>query len=603
MSGHAALPGGIRFLAELLGFAALLFATRFVLRGHLALQMDQECQIGGIAVEVLQHGIRFPLVAYAPNEYDNGSFFSGLLTAASFTLFGRTVLAHKLVTHLIASAGAVSALWLLRACLDELGLTRRRQRWAAIAVLVIALALAPRVVTMFSMYAVGNHAEGSALGMILLALYVYWPLTGAAGRRAAYWLLVGLGVYLNKGVLLILPALILAELVRLRWQPRQLAAAAGGFLLGVLPELRVLLLQWRSGWGGISWLTFVNKPRRNAQAFPDAFLATLGFLGEYRPALFALWAAALVTGAALFVAAARRARRGAVASHPAATPAALPVAIGLVLTVALCHLAALSITAKNGLDAYVIYGYPPLSILVALLVAAGCARVTAAYGTRAGAWAGAAAVVLALVLYRPHAVHWDGAAVTALRQDTQAACTWRFAEGFRREHEYGLVPADIPYEQHVIARCRSLGEPDLVLDCVGGIARELLWRQADVSVADGLPAGLTSDERRAYAWHYGTHRKGRAAPCAEFGDAELSGLCTGAVALECLQYADLYTRITAGAYLGRPRCPLTEPPHDGFWAARRREFLARPEGTPPVLTMARGDDDLSACAPVFDACY
>ncbi len=601
MSGRAALPNGIRLLAELLGFAALLFVTRFVLRGHLAVQMDQECQIGGIALEVLQHGIRFPLVAYAPNEYDNGSFFSGLLTAASFTLFGRNVLAHKLVTHTIAAAGAVAALWLLRACLDELGLTRRRQRRAAIAVLVIALALAPRVVTLFSLYAVGNHAEGSALGMILLALYVYRPLTGAAWRRGAYWLLVGLGVYLNKGVLLVVPALALAELVRLRWQPRPLAAAAAGFLLGVLPELRVLLLQWRSGWGLISWMTFVNKPRRNAQAFPEAFLATLGFLGEYRPALLALWAAALVTGGALFLAAARRARRGAGAAP--AMPAAAPVAIGLVLAVALSHLAALSITAKNGLDAYVIYGYPPLSILVALLVAAGCARVTAARGARAGAWAGAAAVVLALVLYRPHAVHWDGAAVTTLRQDTQAACAWRFAEGFRREHEYGLVPADIPYEQHVIARCRSLGEPDLVLDCIGGIARELLWRQADVSVADGLPAGLSADERRAYAWQSGTHRKGRAAPCAEFGDAELTGLCAGAVALECLQYADLYTRITAGEYLGRPRCALTEPPHDGFWAARRREFLSRPEGTAPVLTMAHGDDDLSPCASVFAACY
>ena len=55
----------------------LLFVTRFVARAHLVPQTDQECYIGGIAVDVLAHGVRFPLLVYAPNEYDNGSFFSG----------------------------------------------------------------------------------------------------------------------------------------------------------------------------------------------------------------------------------------------------------------------------------------------------------------------------------------------------------------------------------------------------------------------------------------------------------------------------------------------------------------------------------------------
>ena len=109
-----------RLLAELAGFAALLFITRDVERGHLVPQMDQECHIGGIAVDVLAHGVRFPLLVYAPNEYDNGSFFSGLLAAVSFSLLGRSVLAFKLVTHVISAAGAVATLWLLRSCLQEL---------------------------------------------------------------------------------------------------------------------------------------------------------------------------------------------------------------------------------------------------------------------------------------------------------------------------------------------------------------------------------------------------------------------------------------------------------------------------------------------------
>ncbi|MFN8644254.1 MAG: hypothetical protein U0802_22320 [Candidatus Binatia bacterium] len=104
-AAHGRWRGGWPRLA---GFAALFFLTRFVARGYLAPQMDQECHIGGIAVDVLTHGVRFPLLAYAPNEYDNGSFFSGLLAALSFTVLGRRLLALKLVTHLISAAGAVA---------------------------------------------------------------------------------------------------------------------------------------------------------------------------------------------------------------------------------------------------------------------------------------------------------------------------------------------------------------------------------------------------------------------------------------------------------------------------------------------------------------
>src|SRR5262249_21129738 len=155
---------------ELAGFAALLFVTRFLGRGYLVPELDQECHIGGIAVDVLAHGIRFPLLVYAPNHYDNGSFFSGLLAAASFSLFGRNLLALKLVTHVIAAAGAVAALALLRACLAELGLSDRLVRRVAIATLVCAFAIAPTLVTALSMYAVGNHLEGSAIDTMLLAL-------------------------------------------------------------------------------------------------------------------------------------------------------------------------------------------------------------------------------------------------------------------------------------------------------------------------------------------------------------------------------------------------------------------------------------------------
>src|SRR5690242_7273477 len=85
----------VRLAAEFVGMAALLFLTRFVARSHLIPLSDQECHVGGVAVDVLAHGIRFPLCAYAPNEYDNGTLFSGLLAAVSFSILGRSVLALK----------------------------------------------------------------------------------------------------------------------------------------------------------------------------------------------------------------------------------------------------------------------------------------------------------------------------------------------------------------------------------------------------------------------------------------------------------------------------------------------------------------------------
>src|SRR5262245_812378 len=218
-----------RLAAEFAGLAALLFFTRFVGRPHLIPLTDQECHIGGVAVDVLAHGIRFPLCVYAPNEYDNGSLFSGVLAALAFGLLGRSVLALKLTTHLITVAGALAALWLLRGCLDELGLTSRRARWTATTVLIASIALAPRVVTLPAMYAVGNHAEGSAIDTILLALFSRgWHLRSAP-RTVVFWAMVGLALYLNKGTVLVIPVLGAAQLALTRGSRPGLGAAVAGF--------------------------------------------------------------------------------------------------------------------------------------------------------------------------------------------------------------------------------------------------------------------------------------------------------------------------------------------------------------------------------------
>lgn len=584
----------LRMLAEVAGFAVLLFVARFLARAHLIPQSDQECHIGGIAVDVLAHGIRFPLLAYAPNEYDNGSFFSGLLTAGSFSILGRNVLALKLATHVIAAAGAVAALWLLRACLSELGLTARRVRWVAAAALVIAFACAPRVITLTTMNGVGNHAEGAAIDTILLAVFAYGVQSPSVAGAALRWALVGVALYLNKGTALAIPVLAVAE-VAVAWPYRhRLVAATAGFTLGAVPELLVVAQRHALGWA-----TMAAKPERGARTFPGLFLDDLLFLGEYRIGLLAAWALALAIGIVLFVRAARRFT----SRRPAATIAGAPVALGLVVGFTCLFLVALSAMAQGGLDAYEIYGYSTLVVLYALALAWACARATARRG--AGLRFAAGAIVVTLLLYRPDAIVGGLGPVAALRQNQAgAACGWRFGEGFAREHDHGLAPHGLTRVEHTIARCRSLSAPTLALDCIGGMARELAWRRGG-KVDGAPPTDLSPTERRAYAYFYGTHRKGNEESCRDFVDPDLTTDCRAAVQLECLVFGDLYTRVRTGRSLPRPQCALADPPMNGYWAAMRRDLLARPTGpAPPILTgSASPDADLRACRTVFEACY
>ena len=186
------------------------------------------------------------------------------------------------------------------------------------------------------------------------------------------------------------------------------------------------------------------------------------------------------------------------------------------------------------------------------------------------------------------------------RNRAGAACSWRLAEGFGREQALGLAPGQTR-EQHAIARCRSL-LPDQVLDCIGGIARELHWRGIG-RVHGKPPAELDATERRAYAYAYGTHRFGATDACSDFIDPALAGECVAAVRLECLVFGDMTTRFRTGRGVGRPRCAIPEPPMPGYWAEMRADLLMRKPGPGPASGELTGTSDLSACAPLFRACY
>ncbi len=360
---------------------------------------------------------------------------------------------------------------------------------------------------------------------------------------------MGFALYLSKATALVIPVLGAAE-IALAWPSfGRLAAVFCGLLLGELPELPLFAQRHVTGWGPIA-----ATAERNVRAFPRAFFDSVLTVADHRIELVAVWALAIGAGTMLLVRAARRHRRGG-ASEGGRLPrgAAPPVTLAIVVGVSLLHLAALMVMAEGGVDGYTIYGYPTLVVLLAVLVASLCAA-AARWGEGYAALVGAAAVAATFVLYRPSAVTWQLGTVAALWHNRAgAACSWHLAEGFLREYDYGLAPPGRTREQHAIERCRSLSERDLVLDCIGGIARERHVRHRG-GLQGEPPAGLDATERRAYAYYWGIHRAGDTTPCGEFDDPDLRAECVTGTEMECLQFADINTRFFAGRFLGKPRC-------------------------------------------------
>jgi hypothetical protein len=278
------------------------------------------------------------------------------------------------------------------------------------------------------------------------------------------------------------------------------------------------------------------------------------------------------------------------------------VTLGLVVAVAVLHLAVLLVMAMGGpFDSYLSYGYPTLIVLSSVFVAWLCALVAARWRRIPRVWIGAGAVTLALLLYRTGDLTWNLATVRALFHDrVGASCSWRLAWGFEREFDHGLAPPGRTREQHAIERCRSL-VADQRLDCIGGIAREVVNRTR--TVPRELPAGLTLLERRAYAYHAGVHQSGDLTPCIALQDAELRTVCTSAAQLECLVRTEVMQHYLFDYTPGRPHCVIRQPPAGGFWAAKWAELQARPvedaASPPPGASLPPP----GRCAALVEGCY
>lgn len=605
---NASSRTALRLIGEWSAFAILLFVVRFFLRGHLVPQLDEECTIGGAAVEILAHGIRFPLPAYAPNDYENGFFYSALLAAASFAALGRNVLTLKLPTHLIASIGAVATVWLLRSCLDEQRLSARSARWTAIAVLIVATALSPREVALFQTWNVGlgSHAEGVAIDMVLLAWFARRGARWTPVRTAWFWLLVGLAVHVNRGVLVLLPVLASAEWRLARSSPGRIAAIAGGLLLGSVPEL-VAMTRAATGSGG--WATLGSKLATNARSFPSAFVLDLLALADHRIELLATWLFALAFGLTSM-----RSARGRGSPGDLAAP---PTALGMTLGFLLLHLAGLAVMAQGGIDNYALHIHPPLVVLTGLLAGWLCSAAGKRWGTRAGIGAGAAIVAIAAAVHRPDALTPSLERLSAWwgKRDS-AACSWRLGEAFVRVQGADAVSramfgtaalsgrdreSQLVRERRAVELCRSLSETPQVLDCIGGVGRDSHFGSGPIGGEP--PAELSDVERRAYAFYFGVRTGGDLAPCDEFREPTWRRECRAAVRLDCLIRIDIATRFASGRPLGRPRCDVPEPPMAGYWAEMRSDLLARPAGAAPETPRELRDGGARGCAVAIDSCY
>ena len=595
----AASIGGLTAL-----FVVVLFVARYVARSHLALCVDEEC-LGGVAVEVLAHGVRYPLAVYAENNYDNGFFVSGLITAALFSVFGRRVLVFKLEALIASAAAAVATLALVSACLRELQITDRRARGAAFATVFVGIVIAPRLVTAFSMIGagLGTHIEGAAVETILLALFAWGVRTRSVVQTATFWVAVGVAFWLNRGMVFILPVLAAMQVVASRRRLTDAIAMVGGFAVGVTPDWIAVAAGHRSGWDDSIW-----KIQERMRMMPRPFLEAMALFGDGRIELLGSWAVALAVATALCIRywrsppGAERAT-GAEGEGAVADRAGRPVILTLLVGVTWYSLALLFVVAQGGGDPYSMHLLGPITVIVAVVIAWFCARVAARWGEHSGAVAAVVAVAAMLFVYRPDALSWDVEPVAALwRDQIGAVCSYRFGEGFmRRQDEYWQGHWTAAGVQQAIAGCRSLSERSQVLDCIGGVT--YVWlRVRELESVGMVPAGLDDDEARAFAYYFGIRNNSE---CDGFGDRTLQDACNAAGRLSCLVQADKVMRIVSGRYLGRPRCDIPEPPMQAYWAARRKELLARPAASQAGVEMFTDEKSPTdtTCRTVYRECY
>ena len=544
-------------------FAAIfiaLFLIRTVLYANLPDATSESCHTGGIAVEILDHGLRLPLRAYTPEMYEIGIVIEGFLAAPLFALLGPNLLAIKLLATLFATVAACAGLALVPRLLDAREITDVRVRRSVVAGYLLLTALAPRVFTLKMLDGLGDHNEGTALAIVLLLLLVRRiEVPASRGRFVALWLACGLAAFWEKGTFMAVAVAAAYEILALRKglsSPRVLSTAAALFAVGYTPGI-ITHVATR-----FHDVFDVAEKFAHRGSLPRTLSALVQGAGTSAPYLLLLFVAApalwMWTG-----------------WHKRAADA--PVAY-LSAYVAL-HLA-LALKAPAAPGFYFLYGFPLWAIGAAALVAEAGARIATRSHLSLNVALASMMFVVGL-LAAPHLTFDTRHVLRLLHDQDRAACSWRFGRAFT---------LTMPGPGDAVAACRALGG-DRAYECISGLPFG----------AQGAVGYLSNGrERRAYAFGVGRVsllHGGRGGACEKLPDATMQAACMTGRRWECLSLANLLARVSLGQSLRRPTCPLNVRGLGRFPHAIVEAWLSSKGNARPDLLV-----NDPACTPIWHEC-
>lgn len=551
----------------------VLFVSRFFLLTSAAFVTPEECHTGGIAAEVLKHGLRFPLWAYTPENYENGIVIGGLLATPLYGLFGEDVFALKLFAFVISATGMLAGLALLRRLLAATGLESRHARFAAFVGYVMLLVAGPASFVHKSLDAIGDHNEGSALSLLLLVLTARRHERRTVRALVVLWLAAGFAVVWEKGTAVVVGLALLAEVHR-AWRGRQawsrLPVAIALFLVGYSPALLLVHRPLNA------WAVVAQKFTGSGGFAPVGTLVDLFWLYGDRSAFW--MGLFLVSLVGLFVAAFRERPRTGIA--------------GVLALYTATHVVFLSATdpTEPPLD-YCHYVFPMLAMGAAVLLAQAAEAASTSRWRTARIVFPLASVSLGgfLLLTSPTWSPDAGFPARLLNDHGRATCYWRFGRAFY--HATDQLP-------EAVDMCRRLGD-DHSLECISGLPFA-----TDARPEQGT---LKPREQRAFAFGWGSaaSRDQHRAGCSAFAGAD-ARVCRAGHHWDCVVYANLLSVLLEGRRLGRPHCSMA-PPWQGFATATEGWIDEAPspgnQNQEEASAYREVQASMSECDAVLDECY
>lgn len=561
--------------ATVLAWAAVLLAfARLVLQPQMLAVAPEECHTGGIAVDLLEHGMRWPFFSYTPEHYENGIVLQGFLAVPFFVAFGRNVLALKLLTIVVAFLVVVLGFALLLRVLAATGLTRGPRRTAAIGCYLALMVFAPPLIVREGTDALGDENEATAMALVILVLLARRIERPSLARVAGLFGLAGFLGFWHEGTLLATAVAAAHELVsvlRRRSPAGWLFAAAAAFMVGHTPAFVAHVASQNR-----DITTILAKFAPSSLVTPLLTFAPLSWASfDGNPILLAAMIAAVV----FCVRTAKTATRA---------EDLLPW-----LALYVCgHVALMVLAMAHGHLDYWYYGYPVLAGVASVRAVSAATWVGERLGGSAtvrNAALAAGPLVLAAGSLR-HARPDFGKIASMHADRDRAVCTWRFGRAFLHARNYD--------RERAADDCRTLGA-DAGLECLSGLAFE------------GAPVELGRGDAERLALAFGKGRRvarerDGAHACERLIDRREREACETGGRYECLFYSHVvsdWLLLDVDHPMPRPRCELTVPSFAGHARGMKAEWSQLPEGSVEPGALIPLGLDPHACVEQLEACY